>query len=232
MKLDNPIIATPTVPGGVILDRSAGTYLQYDSYGDGNVTNAGGGLYGSAAFASVSQGMTLTTTTSQGGAIYWNCTDFDFASDFRMSCQVYASPVGTIGDGMVMGIGGSTYIDSPTSPAANGALKARYYTYTGNSIGAGFTILNGSTTIGRSIGTQNWNSFWIDFSLEARTNGLTGRRVASLRAFQGDNGNGAPTQAGADITSWTPGGTYFYLEAATGAAAQATYVRNIILEYI
>ena len=233
MRIDNPQVGVKTSTG-LYLDRVPGTYIQYDSYTAGHITgsSSGGSVYGSTYYDNQYNGMVLTNNLSQNGAVYWYAPNFDFSADWRFSFQAYLGRISgqTFGDGIIAGVGGSTFDDNPSGPSANGALKFRYYTYAGNSIGTGFSILNSQTVIGDNYGTLNWDTVWVDCSLENRVNRQTGKKTATGKAYY--KLNIQQTLAGAETTNWKAAGGYVYIYGFTGGAGEIAWVRDIKLEYL
>ena len=181
--------------------------LSWSSISDGNPVSGqpiNGVLSGNAAYFSAREGISLTTTGGQNGAVTWNVPSVDFVNrDFELISDVFMN---SSADGIGLTVGGN--------------LKGECRTY-GTFNNTAFTI--GGVDVGQQISEYfDPAGGWRNMRLAVKKAG--GVRTAMLYVddvlFNSLN-----------VTSWIPNGTTVSVSGRTGAAGDIHYVRSAMLTY-
>ena len=200
-------LASNSVPAGTLLSNAISATAQFD-------------------------GVQLTVASpNQNGSVAWNLTSFDFTKDFVMEASIFMDNASNPGaDGIWLGVGGSSNYGTGTnsnpggSGTVNGSLMVRYLTYSNNRTQ---WYINGTAT-GLSTAAfragVTYKNTWFTAKIMVRTVG--NKRYA--HAY----GPGGVLDNAIDVTSWTPGGTWIVVGAATGGSYSNQYVNHVSLEYI
>ena len=133
---------------------------------------------------------------------------------------------GTSADGIWVGVGGNTNFGNsqPGPSLTNGSVMMRYTTYT--NLYTKFWV-NGTAT-GNLLAFHAGINYFANW----QTSRLVFRRVGSQRYAYIYTGQNNMMENAIDVTSWTPGGNWIVIGAATGGANSAQYCNHVALEYL